>query len=53
MLKPEQCVLLRAVKTKPFEGKKSLGQPVPKASDGKQEWARFKSECVVLKKKGV
>ena len=26
--------------------------PVAKSDDGKQEWTRFKSECVLLTKKG-
>jgi hypothetical protein len=57
MLKPDQCALLRTVKAKPFEGKQSLGHRVPKRNQSEADahivWARFKAECVLLKKGGV
>ena len=28
-------------------------KPVPRADDGRQEWERFKTECVLLTKKEV
>jgi len=50
----DQCALLMLVKTKPFEGKQSLGQPVPNKyksdADASVAWSRLKSECVLLKK---
>jgi hypothetical protein len=51
--KQNQAVLLMA-KTKPFEVKPNKGKtekfatPVAK-DEGKAEWVRFKSECVLLK----
>ena len=53
-LTQEQCALLMMVKTKPFEGKQSLGQPVPNKyesdAQASEAWSRLKSECVLLKK---
>lgn len=53
-LTQEQCALLMLVKTKPFRGKQSLGQPIPNKYESDEQanvaWSRLKSECVLLKK---
>lgn len=56
MLSKQNQAILLMVKTKPFEVKP---KPQPRKSatsvakdDGKAEWVRFKSECVLLKRKG-
>lgn len=57
MLSKQNQAILLMVKTKPFEVKP---KPQPRKSatsvakdDGKAEWVRFKSECVLLTKKGA
>lgn len=52
-MKPEaNAVLLYAKQTLTSKPKPNIGTPVPKKpkqDDGKAEWKRFKSECVLLK----
>ena len=50
MKKENLAVLIQARAFATSVAKKPLGQLVPK-DDGKQEWTRFKSECVLLTRK--
>ena len=52
MKKENLAVLIQArASARPFVERKVFATPVAKSDDGKQEWTRFKSECVLLKRK--
>jgi hypothetical protein len=58
MKKENLAVLIQALgfaqtraNARPFVERKVFATPVAKSDDGKQEWTRFKSECVLLKRK--
>jgi hypothetical protein len=42
----------KAVKPKVCVPAHKPTQPTPRADDGREAWSRFKSECVLLTKKG-